>query len=121
RVFYSAYGLADVAHTLTVQVTGQQGPNSSGNAVIVDGFDYRLVSGSFRTSPLTGGSTAVSLVQSAQIEGTGVASLSQSFPSNNTSGNLIIAFVRMSTTDQSVSVSDSAGDPFTDAVSQVQT
>ena len=63
----------------------------------------------------------ISLLQSAQAEGTAVGSLSVAFPSNNNSGNLIIAFVRMSTTFQTVSVTDTLGNVYTDAVSQLQT
>ena len=61
------------------------------------------------------------LVQSASAEGSGVSSIAVAFPSANTSGNLIIAFVRMSTTSQTVSISDTAGNGYTDAVSQGQT
>src|SRR5581483_1647463 len=43
------------------------------------------------------------------------------FGSGNTSGNLIVAFVRMSGTSQTVSVSDSVGNVYADAVSQAQT
>ena len=61
------------------------------------------------------------MVQSAAVEGSGVPSVAAAFPSANTRGNLIVAFVRMSTTSQTVSVSDSAGNVYTDAVSQAQT
>jgi hypothetical protein len=50
-----------------------------------------------------------------------VPSLSQTFVSPNTPGNLIIAFVRMSSASQTVSVTDSAGNVYSDAVAQVQT
>jgi len=39
-------------------------------------------------------------VQSNAIEGSGVGSVSVSFPTSNTAGNLIIAFVRMSSRGQ---------------------
>jgi hypothetical protein len=42
------------------------------------------------------------------------------FQSPNTAGNLIIAFVRMSTTTQTVSITDSVGNSYTDAVAQPQ-
>lgn len=70
------------------------------------------------SSSLSG--SPISLVQSAKLEGSGVSSLSQAFSSPNTAGNLIIAFVRMSTTSQTVQVTDSLGNTYTDAVSQVQ-
>ena len=64
--------------------------------------------------------TAISLVQSSSIAGTAVSSLSQAFPTPNTAGNLIVAFVRMSTTSQTVQVADSVGNVYSDAVSQAQ-
>jgi hypothetical protein len=60
-------------------------------------------------------------VQSAQIAGSGLYSVSQAFANPNTAGNLIIAFVRMSTTGQTVQVTDSLGNIYTDAVTQGQT
>jgi hypothetical protein len=50
-----------------------------------------------------------------------VNSVSATFPASNTAGNLIIAFVRMSTATQTVAVTDSAGNAYTDAVAQPQT
>jgi subtilisin family serine protease len=64
---------------------------------------------------------AITLVQAASGQASGVPSISQTFPSANTPGNLIIAFVRMSSTSQTVGVTDSAGNLYTDAVAQVQT
>jgi len=64
--------------------------------------------------------TPIALVQSANVEAAGVSSLSQAFPNANTVGNLIIAFVRMSTTWQTVQVTDSRGNTYSDAVSQTQ-
>ena len=66
------------------------------------------------TSPIT-------LVQSTAVEGSSLGSLSVRFPSANTAGNLIIAFVRMSTTWEMVNVRDTAGNMYIDAVSQGQT
>jgi len=68
-----------------------------------------------------GGGSGIALVQSNAVEGSGVGSVSSTFPSNNAAGDLIIAFVRMSTTSQTVSVTDSAGNTYTDAVAQAQT
>ncbi len=68
-----------------------------------------------------GGGAGIALVQANAIERTGVGSLSVAFASNNTARNLIIAFVRMSSSSQTVQVTDSAGNTYTDAVSQVQT
>ncbi len=66
-------------------------------------------------------SATITQVQSRSAEGTGLGSLSVSFPSANTPGNLIIAFVRMSTTTQTVTVRDTAGNAYVDAVAQAQT
>jgi hypothetical protein len=63
----------------------------------------------------------IALVQSNMAEGASQRSLSVRFPSSNHAGNLIIAFVRMSTTSETVTVSDSAGNVYKDAISQVQT
>jgi hypothetical protein len=60
------------------------------------------------------------LIQSNAAGGAGVGSLSVGFPSNNSNGNLIIVFVRMSTTYESVAVSDTAGNNYAAAVSQAQ-
>jgi len=67
------------------------------------------------------GTSTIALVQSKAIQGSAQQSISLGFPSNNTQGNLIIAFVRMSTTSQTVAVSDSTGNAYTDAISQIQT
>jgi hypothetical protein len=64
--------------------------------------------------------TGITLVQSNAVPSSGVSSVSVGFPQNNTAGDLIVAFVRMSTTTQTVSVSDTNGNVYQDAVSQVQ-
>jgi hypothetical protein len=66
-------------------------------------------------------SSGIALLQSGSAQGSGVSSVSTAFTANNTSGNLIIAFVRMSTTTQTVSVGDTAGNVYADAVNQAQT
>src|SRR5215831_9859964 len=48
------------------------------------------------------------LVQSNAGQGAGIGSLSVPFSSSNTAGNLIVVFVRMSTTSQTVLVADTA-------------
>jgi hypothetical protein len=63
----------------------------------------------------------ISLQQAASVQGSGVSSVSASFPAVNAAGNLIIAFVRMSTTSQTVSVTDAAGNIYTDAINVAQT
>jgi hypothetical protein len=68
-----------------------------------------------------GSNPGIALIQSTAVQGSGVSSLSRAFSSANTAGNMIIAFVRMSTASQSVNVTDTAGNVYTDAVSQAQT
>jgi hypothetical protein len=63
----------------------------------------------------------IALVQENAVQGSGVGSLSVAFSAANTSGNLILAFVRMSTTTQTVTLKDSAGNTYVQAVAQVQT
>ena len=60
-------------------------------------------------------------MQSDAVEGWAIGSVSKAFASANGAGNLIIAVVRMSTTSQTVTVTDTAGNVYTDAVSQKQT
>ncbi len=62
----------------------------------------------------------IAMVQANSVEGTAVSSLSAAFGATNGSGNLILAFVRMSGTSQTVSVTDTAGNTYADAVSQSQ-
>jgi hypothetical protein len=64
---------------------------------------------------------AIGLAQENAVQGSGVGSVSVAFTAANTSGNLILAFVRMSTTTQTVTLKDSAGNTYTQAVAQVQT
>jgi hypothetical protein len=70
---------------------------------------------------ISGMGGGIALVQSNAAEGTGVTSLSVPFGSNNTAGNLIIAVVRMSTSSQTVALSDKTGNIYVDAVAQTQT
>jgi subtilisin family serine protease len=62
----------------------------------------------------------IGLIQQNAVQGTSVGSLSVAFPTGNTAGNLILAFVRMSTTTQTVTLKDSAGNTYVEAVAQVQ-
>jgi len=62
----------------------------------------------------------IGLVQENAIQGSGVGSVSVAFPTANTAGNLILAFVRMSSSTQTVTLSDSAGNTYIQAVAQVQ-
>ena len=69
---------------------------------------------------LVSGGSGIGLVQANSVQGSGVGSVSTAFPVSNTAGNLILAFVRMSTTSQTVTLSDSAGNTYVQAVAQVQ-
>jgi hypothetical protein len=60
-------------------------------------------------------------VQSNAASGSGVGSLSVSFPAANHAGDLILAVVRMSTTWQTVAIGDTAGNAYAQAASQLQT
>src|SRR5262249_17800029 len=73
------------------------------------------------TTTTTQPPAGIALVQSGAVRGTGAASVSQAFPGGNTAGNLIVAFVRMSSTSQTVRVTDTAGNSYLDVVSQTQT
>jgi hypothetical protein len=59
-------------------------------------------------------------VQSNAAHGSAQGSLSVSFPAANHAGDLIIAVVRMSTTWQTVTIGDSAGNAYALAASQPQ-
>ena len=98
-------------------------PNSAGSYSFV--VQVADADGNTATQPLAiqvnAADTAISLVQSSSIAGTAVSSLSQAFPTSNTTGNLIVAFVRTSTNSQTVQVTDTLGNVYNDAVSQAQT
>jgi hypothetical protein len=68
-----------------------------------------------------GGGSGIALVQSANAMGSGVISVQAAFPGANTAGNLILAFVRISTTSQTVTMTDTAGNVYAEAVGQTQT
>jgi RHS repeat-associated protein len=61
------------------------------------------------------------LVQSKSGAASNSTSVSATFVTSNTSGNMIVAFVRAATTTQTIVVSDTAGNSYTDAVAQAQT
>jgi hypothetical protein len=63
----------------------------------------------------------IARVQGNAAEATAQSSISVPFPSATKAGNMIIAFVRMSTTSQTVTVTDTSGNTYIDAVSQAQT
>ena len=92
--------------TFTAQVTDANGMTAS------KAFTLTINSGS--ASP-------IAMVQSNAGERTGAASVPVSFLSGNTAGNLIVVSVRMSSTSQTVTITDSAGNSYVDAVSQAQT
>jgi len=72
------------------------------------------------TVTASAGGGGIAMVQSNAVEGSGVGSVTVAFTTGNTAGRTILAFVRMSTTTQTVSISDTAGNTYTQAVAQVQ-
>src|SRR5207237_6094351 len=114
-LIWSVSGLGPGTHTLVVQVEGKRVSASAGNRVWLDKIEITSV-GDASFNPPDSGTGTIALVQSKAVEGTGVASVSAGFPANNTAGNLIIALVRMSSALQTVTVTDSAGNTYKDAV-----
>jgi hypothetical protein len=114
-------GLTQAASTGVISGTPTATGTSSFTVQVSD------ASSATATQPLSiavspgGSGGAIALLQSNAVEGSGVSSVSVAFPSANAAGNLIIAFVRMSTATQTVQVTDSAGNTYVDAVSQAQT
>jgi subtilisin family serine protease len=76
--------------------------------------------GATKALSLTIGSGGIGLVQANAAQGTAVGSLSVAFPVSNTTGNLILAFVRMSSATQTVTLADAASNAYIEAVAQVQ-
>ncbi len=103
-------GGADVGFTLRAVVTANNSVGSSS-----------ATSAQTAVVRSAGGGTGVSLVQTAAVQGGSTRSAAVAFPKATTAGNLILAFVRMSTTSQTVKLTDSRGNTYTDAVSQQQT
>jgi thermitase len=101
---------ADVGFTLRAAVTAK---NSVGSA--------SATSTQTAVVQASSGGSGIALVQSGSVQGSASKSISKAFGRANTAGNLIIAFVRMSTTTQTVTVKDSLGNTYADAVSQTQT
>jgi hypothetical protein len=93
---------------------------SSFTAKVQDAASQTATAGlSIKIAPSGGGGIAV--VQSTNAMGSAVTLVQSAFPSANTGGNLILALVRMSSTSQTVTVTDSAGNVYSDAVAQIQT
>jgi subtilisin family serine protease len=92
--------------TFTLQVTDTNGMTGSKAFTITINFGIVV---------------PIVLLQSNAVERTGATSIATAFQVANTAGNLIVAFVRMSSSSQTVTISDSAGNGYVDAVSQVQT
>jgi hypothetical protein len=96
---------ADVGNTLRCTVTAT---NSTGSTPATS------------AAVLIPGATKIALVQSKSAEATGAKTVSLAFTNANTAGNLIVAFVRMSSTTQTVALSDSLGNTYATAVSKAQ-
>jgi hypothetical protein len=94
-------------------------PTGGGSSfyVTVTDADYHIAISNQLTITINP-SHSIARIQRNGAEGNGVSSLSVPFAAATTAGNMIIAFVRMSTTYQTVTVTDSAGNSYADAVSQ---
>ncbi|HEY3356767.1 MAG TPA: putative Ig domain-containing protein, partial [Polyangia bacterium] len=99
---------------------------TDGTTTATETYRYRVVAynaaGESPSSTVTLAPTLpVALVQSASTVGSNVTSASVAFTGANSAGNLIIAAVRASTTTQTVTVTDSRGNAYAEAVGQTQT
>jgi hypothetical protein len=92
--------------TFTIRVT-------DANGTIVDKV--------FSITVATSTGSGITLVQAISVQGSGLTSLSEPYTSPNTAGNLLIVFVRMSTSTQTVGITDTLGNTYTQAVAQIQT
>lgn len=110
-------GTSRAANESTISST--TGP-FAGNFALSGSANWSAALATFRPPPASPPPTGIALAQSKSAEGTAVPSVSATFPNANVAGNLILAFVRMSTTTQTVTVNDSAGNVYTDAISQGQ-
>src|SRR5205807_1747940 len=105
-------GLSLNSGTGVISGTPTASGTSSFTVQVTDANSQSATQGLSITIAPAGGGGAIGLVQSAAAQGTSVASLSQAFPASNTAGNLIVVFVRASTTGQTVTVSDTAGNTY---------
>lgn len=122
----TSYGASSLPAGLSVNTsTGviSGTPTNAGSSPVTISASNSSGSGSATLSLTTrtsAGGGAIAFKQDAAVLGSGVSSVSVGFPSANTAGNLIIALVRMSTTTQTVTVSDTLGNAYVDAVAQPQ-
>jgi subtilisin family serine protease len=114
-------GLALNASTGAITGTPTGSGTSSFTAKVQDAAGQTATAVLSITISPNGGGSGIAVVQSANAMGSGVVSVQSVFPSANTAGNLILALVRMSTTSQTVTVTDSAGNVYAQAVAQTQT
>jgi hypothetical protein len=114
-------GLTLNASTGMITGTPTASGTSSFTAKVQDAISQTATAPLSITIGTGGGGSGIALVQSANAMGSGVVSVHSTFPSANTAGNLILAFVRMSTTSQTVTMTDTAGNVYTQAVGQTQT
>jgi hypothetical protein len=106
----SGVAAAPGAYTATFALSAQ----TSWSAVVVT---FVGASSTTTTAPPAG----IALRQSNAAPGSSTQSVTSAFASANAAGSLVIAVVRMSTTSQTVSVTDSAGNVYREAVAQAQT
>jgi hypothetical protein len=114
-------GLTLNASTGTITGTPTASGTSSFTAKVQDAISQTATAPLSITIGPGGGGSGIALVQSANAMGSGVVSVHSAFPGANTAGNLILAFVRISTTSQTVTMTDTAGNVYAEAVGQTQT
>jgi hypothetical protein len=97
---------------------------TNGTFTLSGGTNWTAIMATFKAAGSSGGpppQNPITQVQSNAVQGSAVTSVSASFTSNNKVGDLIIAVVRMSTTTQTVSVSDTAGNTYFQVAHAAQT
>ena len=102
-------------------ISGTPGSAGTSNVTISAENSAGTATATLALTISSGGSASpIVLKHATAVQGSGVGSVAVAFPSSNSAGDLIVAFVRMSTTSQTVRVTDTSGNVYTDAVSQVQ-
>ncbi len=110
-------GMALAASSGTISGTPTTPGTSNFTVQVEDASQTATQALSITVSPSGSG---ISIVQSTSVQGSAGRSVTAAFQASNTPGNTILVFVRMSTTTQTVSIADTAGNSYISAVSQAQ-